>query len=244
MAALVRNSLRRLSAEFPATRLEWRVRRALLRIFRRPFDSDFAILKELGLPADGLVIDVGAHHGFAIDAIRLMMPSARIVAFEPNPAAADDVERAFGRSIVLHRCALGASRGMETLYVPQYGRRVLDGLGSFERNKAVTWLRGRTVGRDDVVVATIEVPVRLLDEFGLAPCLIKIDVQGAETRVIRGALETIRQHRPVLFVENPEAVALELLAPLGYRAYPLRNGAINAKAARATNVLLTATPCV
>ncbi len=135
MPPFVRKCLRRLSAEFPATHLERTLRRALLRARRRPMDPDFAILATLGLPREGLVVDVGANHGFAIDAIRLAIPAARIVAFEPNPAAADDLEHTFGRSIVIHRCALGAGDRVETLYVPHYGRRVMDGLGSLDRGR-------------------------------------------------------------------------------------------------------------
>jgi FkbM family methyltransferase len=38
---------------------------------------------------------------------------------------------------------------------------------------------------------------------------IKIDVQGAETRVINGALDTIRRHKPTLFVEIDESALNE-----------------------------------
>ncbi len=87
-------------------------------------------------------------------------------------------------------------------------------------------------------VAEFEVRVRTLDEFSLAPCLIKIDVQGTEAAVVEGALETIRQHRPVLFVEDPDARLLKLLASFRYRRYGLRRGTIENNARPTKNVLL------
>ncbi len=42
----------------------------------------------------------------------------------------------------------------------------------------------------------------LVDELGIGDVgLVKIDVQGAEERVLRGAQDLLARHRPVLFVE-------------------------------------------
>lgn len=42
-----------------------------------------------------------------------------------------------------------------------------------------------------------------IDSLGLGRCnMIKIDVEGMESNVIAGAQNTIRQFRPVLFLEN------------------------------------------
>lgn len=46
------------------------------------------------------------------------------------------------------------------------------------------------------------IPCDTLDSFDLAPDLIKIDAENMESRVLQGAIETIKKHRPVLFVEH------------------------------------------
>jgi hypothetical protein len=70
-------------------------------------------------------------------------------------------------------------------------------------------------------------PVRqvvLDDYFDRGPfALLKIDVEGMELEVLRGAQRIIEQHRPILYVEDDrvdKTAALEsALRDLGYRLY-------------------------
>jgi FkbM family methyltransferase len=53
-----------------------------------------------------------------------------------------------------------------------------------------------------------KVPIACLDEFGLENvCLIKIDVEGMEPDVLRGAKDTIHRDHPVLYVEAQDKAA-------------------------------------
>ncbi len=46
--------------------------------------------------------------------------------------------------------------------------------------------------------------------------LIKIDVEGHEPFVLRGAIETIKKYRPVIFIELKSAEGDKILRNLGY----------------------------
>src|SRR5262249_11526871 len=74
--------------------------------------------------------------------------------------------------------------------------------------------------------ASITVPIRRLDSLVgqailPAPNVIKIDVEGAELLVLRGALQLLRQHRPRLLIEahSPDLArdCITVLESLGSR---------------------------
>ena len=91
-----------------------------------------------------------------------------------------------------------------------------------------------TIDRENVLdtvgggrVATIDVPVKRLDDLHLNHVgLVKIDVEGHELAVLRGAMDTLRRNRPTIVLEAEErhhanAVAdiTALLSELGFRGY-------------------------
>jgi FkbM family methyltransferase len=181
---------------------------------RRPIDPDYRI----AAGATGLLIDVGANIGQTALSFAALAPRADIVSFEPNPAVHGDlrlVKRLLGNRFTWHACGLGEQDGSFDLIVPMSGRREVTGEGSFDPNAVV-----RAGQRETVTGSTHhEVRVRTLDSFGLAPTLIKIDVQGSEADVLRGARETVAEHRPILLVESGASndEVAELLGALGYR---------------------------
>lgn len=135
-------------------------------------------------------LDIGANVG---DTALLMARHCRTVhAFEPNP----DLEAEFAArtagvaGIERHALAVSDFRGETFLNLRgHHTQHFISGLGPV----------------DDRAVA---IPVTTIDHFcgerGIVPAFIKIDVEGTEPHVIRGAVETIRRHRPVIVFEFHE----------------------------------------
>jgi hypothetical protein len=71
-------------------------------------------------------------------------------------------------------------------------------------------------------VSTIinEVSFNTIDNLGLTPFFIKIDVEGAELEVLKGSLNVIKRYNPVILVEiqnhNSYQEIQELLSSYGY----------------------------
>jgi len=83
---------------------------------------------------------------------------------------------------------------------------------------------GVSVRTEGEGVQGLRVRATPLDSLGLAVChVIKIDVEGFEPQVLRGAANTIRGCRPVLYVENDREAnqqeVISLIADMGYTMY-------------------------
>jgi FkbM family methyltransferase len=130
------------------------------------------------------VVDVGANRGEFVRAVRFACPAASVIAFEPIPHLADRIRRDFhGQPVEVHAVALDDSEGTGDFHV----------LGSDDLSSLLppaAALRHRTAEGHEAHV--IQVPVRRLDDvchLGAQhePVLLKVDVQGGELRVLRGA---------------------------------------------------------
>ena len=156
----------------------------------------------------GTIIDVGAHDG-VLTLPLAALPGARMVAFEPLPPAftrlAAAIRAAHGGMIpphiALRREALGTTTGRLSLDVPVVGGVAQEQWASIAKDYAA-------IQADDPRVQDIlryEVDVLPLDSLGLVDVTgAKIDAEGAEEEVLRGAEATLRRCRPILSVEIEE----------------------------------------
>jgi FkbM family methyltransferase len=164
-------------------------------------------------PPDALLLDVGAHKGLFSIVHLALNPRHRALLLEPSPLLAKE-------AAALMRLNDAADRG-EVLTVgagadTAVRRIVTDALGFAQ-------LADDGSG-DDVPFTTID---RLCDERGVVPALVKIDVEGAEGEVLRGARATLLAHRPVICLElhldqlerrgESPGDLLEEMASMGYR---------------------------
>lgn len=144
------------------------------------------------LTTPGTVIDVGASHGqFALIA-NLRWPQARIIAFEPLPDAGAQLKQLLGEHVDLRPFAVGAHPGRATLRISRADDS--SSLLQIGRRQIETFPGTEEVDSLDVQV------VALADELGRSlsrDWLLKIDVQGYELEVLRGAEPILGRVREV-----------------------------------------------
>jgi FkbM family methyltransferase len=196
---------------------------------RRPHEKDFQVLRHFRLPKGSSILDVGANRGQSIRSIRLFLPVAPIVAFEPNQVVAERLKCAFrsDRNVRIESYGLGKAEQTSTLYVPYYRGVAIDSLASFRENEA-NWLNRETLGGFDPrhhELRPIQCPIKTIDTIGVKPSFVKIDVQGYEQDVLSGGASTIASFKPAILMENnhPEQDA-KLLLRLGYMPYAYVQG--------------------
>jgi FkbM family methyltransferase len=134
-------------------------------------------------------IDVGAHIGSVMAAVRAHAPSVGIIAVEADPQKAAYLSRRYA-GVEVHGVALGDSDCETAFFVDK--RR--SGYSSLAQS-----------GRQDGDVVEMRVKMRRLD--GLVPPdtkvdVVKIDVEGAELGVLRGATELVTRCRPAILFES------------------------------------------
>jgi FkbM family methyltransferase len=158
--------------------------------------------------------DVGAHIGvFSLMAARLAGPRGCVFAFEPDPANLRRIEEHIERNQLpmiepVSRAAWSSA-----------------GRARFERANPRSSLNRGSLAAVATVVSdeTFEVETITLDEFSVQnspPDLVKLDVEGAEAGVLRGADMIFRRFKPVLVCEihHPQA-ASEVTQWLDERGY-------------------------
>lgn len=128
-------------------------------------------------------VDVGAHVG--LWATQLIKFFDRVNAFEPVREFRECffANGLIGLDVSMHACALGAAHGYVSMKIP-----TLNG--------------GLDTGGTHVVSGD-DIEMRTLDSFAFADVdLIKIDCEGYELEVLKGARETIERCRPTIIVEQ------------------------------------------
>lgn len=186
-------------------------------------DEEFKLLQRFG--ALGTVLDIGGNYGQSIISIRRNAQPAKIITFEPIRTLADRLTTRYAGDpgVEIRNLALSDAPGELTLYIPKYKYAVLDGLASLEEEEVTSWLANPHLFWNfkpkHLTIIENTVPVMTLDSFGLAPDVVKIDVQGMELAVVRGGIETFRQHRPLAIIEAPGDELVALFAEIGMRVY-------------------------
>ncbi|MDQ6810632.1 MAG: FkbM family methyltransferase [Actinomycetota bacterium] len=199
------------------------------------------------LGSHGTYVDVGTNRGQVLREALRVAPRGHHVAFEPIPALAAQLRSAFPQ-VDCRELALGARA--EVAQFCHYTR--LDGWSGLRERPEISHERGRPE-QISVQVSTVDSELA-----GLAPSVVKIDVEGAELAVLEGARAVLSCARPLVILEHvQEAAALygvqsgavwDLLSSLDYEVFsvtgdgPFARADFLASAASASVVNWLATP--
>jgi len=182
-----------------------------------------------------LVVDVGANHGiFALEAARHVGPQGVVHAFEPTPSTRTILETNLringANNVRVFGYALGAAPATASLRA----HRDASGLNSLAAGE-ISW-EGVTMTASEI----LQVSVKTLDWHAEQEKIehidfLKIDVEGFELSVLRGAKELLRSHRVgCILLEiadeacaNADITALDVVGQLrdsGYELFDITAG--------------------
>lgn len=179
------------------------------------------------IPADAVVIDVGAHAGQFSKLFAKLARQGRVYAFEPSAYARSILTRSLTFNRLTHVSVI--PMGLSDVPAELILRTPIKARGGLGFGIA-------HFGDDDDPRDTLDqvVPLTTLDAFAEAQGLtrldfLKADVEGWEVHVLRGGMKTLARYRPALFLEIFDIPLMragsrpsdiwDLLRPLGYRAF-------------------------
>jgi FkbM family methyltransferase len=166
--------------------------------FRRPYEkNEWRFISKFVKPGFTF-LDIGANQGFyTLLAAKLVGPNGRVIAFEPLPVQAKrlkgNVRINFFKNVKVEQVALDQKSGFADMFACLDGSEPLSSL--------------RPISRDlNIKSRVIKVPTVSLDDYvkksGISSIdFIKIDVEGGELDVLKGAMNTIKKFRPIIMCE-------------------------------------------
>ena len=153
-------------------------------------------------------VDIGANCGQSIVSYRALNANTPIVSFEPNPICFRVLCANGGQlpGVRAYPFGLSDSNAFMDLYTPVVDRLLVTPFATTDRELYRTGRGAEWLAENSHARRTAIYPERLAfqqgDSFNLAPSILKIDVEGAELRVLHGMVRTILQHRPIIMTEN------------------------------------------
>lgn len=189
------------------------------------FDAELLEVAKRYVKPDSVVWDVGANIGVFAFAAASLTTQGSVLAIEADIWLAQLIKQSAalpknrGLKIQVIPTAVSQSNGVATFFIAKRGRasNYLEGAGA----------RSQTGGvRDKVLVPTLTLDT-LLEAFA-APTFIKIDVEGAEDAVLKGASRLLKEVRPTFYIEVGSATQDEVTQIFLDHDYLLFDGATRA----------------
>lgn len=163
------------------------------------YEKEFGYFLNM-LSADSVVLDIGANIGITTVPIARKCSKGKVFAFEPIPSNLKALKRVTQRYKLNHVSffseALGDTNGSVQMVLPVLKQNKMQGLSHVvEENNNDAWNKGDF----------FTVPLKRLDdipEINAQPInAIKIDVEGFEYEVLKGATNLLQKDKPFIYCE-------------------------------------------
>lgn len=138
------------------------------------------------------VFDIGAHRGyFTLVVSSLVGQEGKVIAFEPLPLNLQYLQKHLSMNSITNVTVIGMA--------------VSDTRGTAHFDEAPAYknrVGGRLAENGSIEVQTVRLDDLITEGRAPVPDHIKIDVEGAESRVLRGAEALLKEHHPTLFIDT------------------------------------------
>lgn len=177
----------------------------------------------------GIVLDIGANFGcYALGLAQVLEGHGVVHAFEAQRQLCNMMAGSVAindlNNVYCHNVAVGAEAGR--IEVPQFDYSQANNFGSIEFGPEQTEKLPQERQNDPERIEYVE--MRSIDSYDFKRvALMKIDVEGMELAVLQGAVQTVRQSRPILYVEHLKSDTDALKAYFAEHKYEVHDNRID-----------------
>jgi FkbM family methyltransferase len=136
-----------------------------------------------------IIFDVGANIGTYTKAVRSFCPNAKVFAFEPHPVTFQRLCQNVGAHATALNMALSDECGVATLY--DFADQPFSTAASLNQNVIGSSQRGIVEHKVEGITIDEFCRIRQIDRIAL----LKLDTEGSELKVLKGATRMIRENR-------------------------------------------------
>jgi FkbM family methyltransferase len=213
-------------------RLVWIHPRARLSITAQTFfkkESHVRAWLRERLKPGHVFFDVGAHHGWdSMWSLPLVGEEGKVYSFEPSPPNLSILDwhrtrNNFTQWAIVPKAVSDVDAEEQEFFLVDTGDSPMNSLTSGAPGMPL--MDGRNIGKISIQTITLDTLCR---QIGLRPNLVKIDVEGAELLVLRGASKLLGESCPIIILAvhpywlpkgHSSGQIFELLTRYGYTVY-------------------------
>ena len=192
-----------------------------------PHDQSYKAIRHFPDVDGTLLLDIGANDGISVLSFRTINPTLQILSLEPNGIHESSLRKLKARlpGVDYRMVAAGDVSSEIDLYTPVCYGVALHTATCGDRDRLLAWVEsqyGRLASKMANVTHT-RASVVTIDSLEVNPKIIKIDAEGFDLDIVRGAHQTIIRNRPYIILESggPESMKglISILDELDYGIY-------------------------
>jgi len=196
------------------------------------------LLQNVVKAGEPVILDVGAHYGESVVYFKTLFPKASIYSFEPDPDSYKTLSSTAVSEVSYFNLALSDTDGTVSFYRNKISHT--NSLFKVNLKSSDSISIAKAIAENDMQYfdgfnTEVKVPSMRLDSFTRQHAidridLLKIDVQGAECRVLTGGTDSLRKTRAIIleisfydYYEHQTAFmdVEQILSPLGFRLFSI-----------------------
>ena len=192
------------------------------------FEKEANGFKKIKIQKNLNIIDIGVNDGLSTSFFLKIFKNSKFYIFEPLKFDKSYLKNNKNNDIYYYNFALGEKNSINFINIPYIQlfnifQFYLSAYSTISSDKRKIYEINNSLKKfffyKKIKNKKKKVQIKKLDNFKIKADIIKLDVEGHEDQVIKGAINTIKKYKPLLYIERPSKNIVKILGKLKYKIY-------------------------